>query len=76
MSPVLFNIAISDITKIITSTSVTMYAYADDIALASDNREELQATLGELQKYTDANSLLVNESKTVLMIFRKGGNHG
>ena len=37
MSPVLFNITISDITKIITSTSATMFVYADDIALASDN---------------------------------------
>ena len=47
-----------------------MHAYA----LVSHNGEELQTAMAELQKYADANSLLVNESKTVLMIFRKRGN--
>ena len=73
LSPILFNIAIADITSIIEDTSVKMYQYADDIALGSCSKEELQLSMDRLQEYANNNSLIINHSKTVQMIFRKGG---
>lgn len=47
--------------------------YADDMALGSPNREELQETLLELERWTEKNQLSINMQKTCQMTFRKGG---
>ena len=73
ISPLLFNITIADITKVIHSPSVTMYLYVDDIVIGSPNRTDLQTTIDSLEEYAEENNLLINTDKTVQMIFRKGG---
>ena len=74
LSPLLFNIAISDITEIIRETpSVKMYLYADDIIIGSNNKVELQTAMDRLEIFSRNNSLAINYNKTVQMVFRKGG---
>ncbi|KAJ4437557.1 hypothetical protein ANN_17702 [Periplaneta americana] len=74
ISPLLFNIMTADIVEILErKTSTTLIMYADDMALASPNREELQETLLELDIWAEENQLSINMQKTCLMTFRKGG---
>ena len=47
--------------------------YADDIVLFAKSAEELQKSLDILEVYCDRWNLTVNENKTKIVIFRKGG---
>ena len=47
--------------------------YADDVAIGSESKEELQKTLENLAKWADRNNLEINIEKTVQMTFKKGG---
>ena len=50
--------------------------FADDMALMSYNPKGLQNQLNELEKHTKRFNLKINESKTKIMVFRKGGYLG
>lgn len=73
LSPLLFNIATADISEIITKEAVKIYVYADDLAISSTSREELQETLDRLAVWARERDLKINLEKTVYLIFRKGG---
>ena len=47
--------------------------YVDDIVLFAKIAEELQKSLDILEEYCDRWKLMVNKSKTKIVIFRKGG---
>jgi hypothetical protein len=50
--------------------------YADDMALASNNREQLQKGFDALADWAEGNHLKINHQKTEQMEFRKGGRLG
>ena len=52
---------------------VNLYMYADDMVIASRSQEELQAAFNRLTDWAADNDLDVNDSKTLMMVFRKGG---
>lgn len=54
-------------------TEIILLAYADDIVLVSDSVVGLNKILRALLKYCNANHLEVNEKKTKIIIYRKGG---
>ena len=47
--------------------------YADDITIFASSAEELQTNLNMLSEYCSRNKLIVNTSKTKIMVFRRGG---
>ena len=74
LSPLLFNIATANISTILSENEeTTLIMYADDMALGSANKEELQATLLKLEKWVEENGFDINMGKTVQMTFKKGG---
>lgn len=74
MSPLLFNILTADIMNTIQDyPTVKLIMYADDMALGSQCKSDLQAALQNLELWAGENSLVINKEKTVHMIFRKGG---
>ena len=52
---------------------VNLYMYADDIVIASRAQEELQAAFNCLTDWAADNDLDINDSQTMMMVFRKGG---
>jgi len=83
LSPFLFSMFVNDIEKTYINSGVEgidigtfklfLLLYADDIVLLAKSAEELQNYLDILKTYCDEWKLKVNESKTKVMIFRKGG---
>ena len=75
LSPLLFSIATADIPRAIESLqdTVTLIMYADDMALGSHSKDELQTALSKLETWANENSFEINRKKTVHMIFRRGG---
>ena len=85
MSPTLFSMFINQLAVHINNTGVhgvqflpTMLElfillFADDIALLSTTPKGLQAQLNGLKKCCDDLKLSVNEEKTKIMVFRRGG---
>ncbi|KAJ4451621.1 hypothetical protein ANN_03090 [Periplaneta americana] len=73
LSPLLFNIATSDVYKDIEADNVKIYAYADDMVILSTDIDDLQTAFNHLKEWANKNELLLNEKKTVTMTFRKGG---
>lgn len=74
ISPLLFNIITADIATIVTDLpQTTLIMYADDMVLGSPDKEQLQTALRRLQEWADKNKFEINETKTVQMVFRKGG---
>lgn len=71
ISPLLFNIMTADIGEALNGAKLIMYA--DDMALGSEKREELQTDLNTLQQWATRNDFVINQSKTVEMVFRRGG---
>ena len=53
--------------------NVHMLLYADDICIMNDSVGRLQNQLNTLSKYCSENGLLVNLSKTKVVVFRNGG---
>ncbi|XP_008486165.1 uncharacterized protein LOC103522856, partial [Diaphorina citri] len=47
--------------------------YCDDLILFADSKAELQKMLNSLEKYCEENKMIVNEKKTKIVIFRRGG---
>jgi D-tyrosyl-tRNA(Tyr) deacylase len=59
LSPILFNVLTYDIIEKINkkSQNVAVYIYTDDMALASNNREEIQKATDALTEWADENEL-------------------
>lgn len=47
--------------------------YADDITLLAESAQELQKSLDALENYCDRWKLTVNDTKTKIIVFKKGG---
>lgn len=73
LSPLLFNIYTADIIETIQNSTTKIYMYADDIALSSTNRIDLQESFERVATWAQKNRLTINKRKTVQMVFRKGG---
>lgn len=73
LSPLLFNIATQDVVKTIQTEDVHFYAYADDMALASENIHNLQLAFDRLIDWAARNEFQINRKKTVTMTVKKGG---
>jgi len=75
LSPILFNALTHDVgAKIKEETDTVIYMYADDMALVSDTIPDLQKAVDLLSISAQTNEIKINEVKTELVIFRKGGN--
>ena len=86
ISPLLFNIFLSDIqrriekpvnkpAKITSDDTLGCLIWADDIILLSQTEVGLNNMLKELKSYSEENGLIVNMKKTKVMIFNKAGRH-
>ena len=82
MSPLLFNIFLSDLANKFNSMdgkleigqdSINSLFWADELVLFSKSKEDLDKLLKMLEKYCDENELVINTKKTKCMIFNKTG---
>ncbi len=82
LSPLLFNIFLSDIQSkfdscgsnpSLVNEEISSLLWADDILLLSTSEKGLQDKLNVLQSYCADNKLKVNTDKTKIMIFNKSG---
>ena len=82
LSPLLFNIFISDFAKQIelmedkfqvNTESVNSLIWADDIFLFAKSENGLSQMLKALEDYCNENNLIINTNKTKCMIFNKTG---
>jgi hypothetical protein len=82
LSPLLFNIFLSDIQKEfdtcgdnpkLNDVDISCLIWADDILILSNSPEGLQAKLDNLDMYCRKNKLKVNTEKTKVMTFTKSG---
>ena len=84
LSPLLFNIFISDLSKSLDEGNsdpvlideikkLNSLIWADDLLLLSESENGLRTMLKNLEKYTNANLIQVNPDKTKRMIFNKSG---
>lgn len=71
LSPILFNVLTHDVTK--GMEGVSTYIYADDMAIAATDLDNIQSALDTLSKWAERNDIKINEEKTELVVFRKGG---
>ena len=83
MSPLLFNIFMSDLPSALcqednvmldNTTKINCILWADDILILSETEEGLQKSLQNLHEYCNTNKLSVNMDKTQCMIFNKSGD--
>lgn len=58
---------------VIGKTKIFGLKFADDVAAVADTPEGLRSMLKDLEIYSKENEMEVNESKTKIMIFQKGG---
>ena len=81
MSPLLFNLYLSDFPDIfdstcepdkINNTSVNCLMFADDIVIMSESAQGLQNCLDKVSTYCNLWGLTVNIKKTNVIIFNKG----
>jgi len=74
LSPSLFLCYVSDLPSSIKSRpSISCYMFADDLAIATDNIEDLQTAFNNLKKWSNCNNMEINTDKTKIIKFRKGG---
>ena len=82
LSPLLFNMFISDLPDIFTadcdpvtvnSLSTNSLLFADDLVMLSESAEGLQNCIDKLEGYCNKWGLCINQSKTKVIIFNKGG---
>ena len=82
MSPLLFNIFLSDLAKKldtmddkvkVNDSEISSLFWADDIVMLSESENGLKGMLKALEEYTSENMLEVNTDKTKIMIFNKTG---
>ena len=84
LSPILFNIFISDLPGILDkdenepamiggSTKIGSKLWADDLVMVSESKEGLTKMLRDLANFSSENGLKINSDKTKCMIFNKTG---
>lgn len=75
ISPLLFNITTADVVQAlkIANCKATIYLYSDDMVLCVTKHRDLQESFNTLIAWTEENALRINKSKTLQMVFRKGG---
>ena len=82
MSPLLFNIFLSDLAKKFESLngkfdlgtcSINSLFWADDLVMFAKNEDKLKEMLNILEDYCSKNELAVNTTKTKCMVFNKTG---
>ena len=79
ISPILFNLFISDLPSYLGHTGVTLndtiipyIQYADDLCVIGESPEDLQHGLNGLAVYCKDNHIDINVSKTKIQVFYKG----
>ena len=82
LSPLLFNIYISDLGSYLSTsdsdpklhgTYISHFLYADDLVLVATSKEGLQKKLDGLSKFANDKDLTVNQKKSQIIIFNKSG---
>ena len=83
ISPFLFNLFLNDLDEALSvgqfqginigDINIKTLLYADDLALLSETREDLQVGLDILYDYCHGWKLTINTEKKSIIIFRKGG---
>jgi hypothetical protein len=74
LSPTLFILTAEEILRTTQKMDgVRTYAYADDIAIGSDDLHKLQEAAQKIEKWCHSNGFSINVNKTELMVFRNGG---
>ena len=83
LSPLLFNIFLSDLAKKLNSTEgkvqvhdrkVNTLCWAHDIIMFTKEENTLREMLETLEEYTNENKLEINTDKTKIMIFNKNSD--
>ncbi|KAG1673369.1 Relaxin receptor 2 [Nymphon striatum] len=80
ISPLLFSLYIADLPSSLAPASVNFPSdipincllYADDTCLIADTADELQLSLDSLTEYCKINHLIINVSKSKVVVFHKG----
>ena len=84
-SPIMFDFFIDELSKQLENscqhglqlypylTELFLLMFADDIALMSDTVIGLQREINTLEQFCNENKLTVNEKKTKIVVFKKGG---
>ena len=86
LSPLLFNIFISDLPEILdndknepamigTTTKMSCILWADDLVMFSESKNGLTNMLNDLAEFSCKNGLKINSDKTKCMFFNKTGRH-
>ena len=86
LSPILFNIFISDLPEILdkdenepakigNDIKLSSILWADDLVMISESKEGLTKMFNDLIKFSSENGLKINADKTKCMIFNKTGRH-
>ena len=86
LSPLLFNIFLSDIVPLFSKTecsplqlgnteTIGCILWADDLVVLSETEDGMQNILDNLSSYTEKNGMKINFDKTKSMIFNKSGRH-
>ena len=86
LSPLLFNIFISDLpgildlaenepAKIDDSNKLSCILWADDLVMFSETEAGLSKMLSKLSEFAKSNGLIINADKSKCMIFNKMGRH-
>ena len=86
LSPILFNIFISDLPNILDDAendpaklgilkTLSCILWADDLVMISETKEGLTKMMEKLSEFASQNGLKINSEKTKCMIFNKNGRH-
>ena len=86
LSPLLFNIFLSDIVPLSSKTecsplqlgnteTIGCILWADDLVVLSETGDGMQNMLDNLSSYTEKNGMKINFDKTKSMIFNQSGRH-
>ena len=71
ISPILFNLYIDDlIKKLNEETSNKTWAFADDIVVVTENKEQLRKVMEIINQWSSSNSININKAKSGIMIIR------
>ena len=70
ISPMLFDLYINDLINELDKNSFEVLAYADDLCVLCDGRNQLINVLKIIDKWTELNDIKVNKSKSGIMILK------
>lgn len=83
LSPTLFNIYIADLEKkmregqdgglVVGNKKIWTLTYADDVVMMAETEEEMKGMMRRAKRYFEGKGLEVNEKKTKIIVFSKGG---